>query len=258
MTSDVIALAIVCKAPVAGQAKTRLSPPLSPEAAASLSRCFIADVAATVQRVSDVDLCRPVAVFTPADAVADFDAVLPPGFVMLAQRGTDLGARLRNATSDLFADGCSALCLINADGPTLPPSLLGAAVAALRQAGNGIVIGPAIDGGYYLLGLRRAHRDVVPALLDGISWSTSQVLTQTLARAASLGLPVTMLPLWYDVDDHAALSLLRQELFGSGSGLATAAHPTSPAPETRRYLLALFGDAETHQFGKEEPDSDTR
>lgn len=237
-----IALGIVCKAPVDGACKTRLCPPLTTREAAALSRCFIADVAAAVDAVAPRS---GFAVYTPQDAQAAFDGLLPPGFPMLVQRGDGLDERLVHATDDLLSAGFGGVCLINADSPTLPPALLQQAVHALRQPGDRIVLGPAIDGGYWLIGLKRPH----VALFEGVVWSTSQVLAQTLARVAALGVPLSLLPLWYDVDDLGSLQLLLQELFGNGVPLALDGRAGAPAPHSRHYLWQLLQAADSSRFG---------
>jgi rSAM/selenodomain-associated transferase 1 len=206
-----IGLAIMCKAPVSGESKTRLCPPLTPDEAAALSACFIADVAASVALAVSAGTARGYAAITPEGAEAAFAGLLPEAVSILPQRGADLSARLVNATRELLAAGHAGVCFINADGPTLPPALLAMAVAALREPGEKVVLVPAIDGGYAMIGLNRE----APGLFADIAWSTSQVLAQTLARAAGLGLPVSILPAWYDVDDAAGLELLCQELFGA-------------------------------------------
>lgn len=236
MADGGIALAIMCKAPVAGESKTRLCPPLSPKQAAALSRCFIADVAATVAAVARDAGGRGYAVITPAGSEGAFADILPDGVRVITQRGVDLSARLIHATRDLLASGHTGVCLINADGPTLPAELLARAAAVLSAPGEGIALAPAIDGGYALIGLKRVH----PALFAGVAWSTSRVLAQTLARADRLGVPVSLLPTWYDIDDVAGLELLGCELFGAGDfvlngqGLKGAS-----APRTRAFLAAL-------------------
>src|SRR5512144_340477 len=231
-----IAFGIMCKAPINGVSKTRLCPPLTPAEAAQLSRCFIADVAAALDSVpAEAGGCG-IAVSTPAGAESAFEGLLPQRFGMLLQRGADLGERLQGATEDLLAAGFAGVCLINSDSPTLPTALLERAVAALRAPGDRIVLGPAIDGGYYLIGLKHPHQP----LFDGIAWSTNQVLAQTLARAAALRLPVAVLPTWYDVDDAGTLQLLLHELFGHGVALAAERLYGSPAASSRAYLQSLL------------------
>lgn len=234
----------MCKAPLDGECKTRLCPPLTPREAAEMSACFIADLASVIAEVSGDDGIEGVAVHTPAGAEAAFDGLLPAGFRMLAQRGADLDERLVFATEDLLSAGFGGVCLINADSPTLPAALLRQAVAALRLPGERIVLGPAIDGGYTLIGLKKAHA----ALFRGIAWSTSQVLAQTLSRAAELGLPPSLLPPWYDVDDVDSLRLLLHELFGDGNPFANGGLTGAPAPRSRRYLQDLLHTPHADRF----------
>lgn len=232
-----VALAIMGKAPVAGESKTRLCPPLASDEAAALSRCFIADVAATVAAVAGQGDARGYALITPVGAEAAFAGLLPEGVAVRPQRGPDLSARLVYAVRELLAAGHAGVCLINADGPTLPPALLSRAVEALEARDAGVVLIPALDGGYALIGLNRDE----PALFADLSWSTSRVLAQTLARAAATGLPVSLLPPWYDVDDVAGLELLCQELFGPGPfPLASGSLEGGPAPRARAFLAGLL------------------
>jgi rSAM/selenodomain-associated transferase 1 len=207
------ALALMTRAPRAGQSKTRLAPPLTQEEAAELSACFLRDTAANVAAACDATnhAAQGVAVFTPASAADAFVELLPPNFSLLPQRGADFGARLANAARDLFAVGFDSLCLINSDSPTLPTSALVAAVDELARAGDRVVLGIADDGGYYLIGLKSAHA----RLFEEIEWSTPRVAAQTIARAEELRLPVALLPAWYDADDAAALARLCEELLGS-------------------------------------------
>lgn len=233
------ALAMMIKAPRAGVSKTRLVPPLTHEEAAALSVCFLRDTAANIERVADAE---GVAVYTPAGAEAAFDGLLPDAFRLLAQRGDGFGERLRHAAEDLLALGHEALCLIDSDSPTLPPALLAAAVAALSHPGDRAVLGAADDGGYYLIGLKRAHH----RLFADIEWSTPRVLAQTCERAAEIGLEVVTLPAWYDVDDAATLGRLCGELFeANGEGAARVGLEGYSAPHTRRYLARLI-EAEGH------------
>jgi len=123
--------------------------------------------------------------------------LLPETFKLLGQRGEGFGERLFYATEDLLAVGYESVCLIDSDSPTLPSALLQAAVSALALDGDRVVLGAADDGGYYLIGLKRAHRQ----LFEKLDWSTPRVLSQTVERAAEINLEVEMLPVWYDVDD---------------------------------------------------------
>jgi len=215
-----IALCIMAKAPEPGRVKTRLCPPLSPDDAADLYRCFLLDKIAQARQVAGVE---PVLAYAPAQAAAVFEA-LAPGFTLLAQRGTDLTARLVAVCDQLFLDGCEAALLIDSDTPTLPTERIERAVAVMTEGGCDLVFGPSEDGGYYLVGLRRPH----PELFEGMRWSTPTVLEETLRRARALGLSSTTLSAWYDVDTAADLARLYTDL---------AAGPDGGPRHTRRFLL---------------------
>ncbi|HYP54509.1 MAG TPA: TIGR04282 family arsenosugar biosynthesis glycosyltransferase [Pyrinomonadaceae bacterium] len=228
-TPDTCALGVVAKAPAAGRVKTRLAPPLTPEEAAALGLCFLRDACANVAGVAADADAAGVAVYTPAEALSFFEEILPRGFYTLPQRGDSLAERLTRATEELFAAGFASVCLINSDSPTLPPALLRSAALALARPGDRVVLGPADDGGYYLVGLKRAH----PSLFENIEWSTPRVLAQTIGRARSIGLEVELLPRWYDVDDAASLARLVRELFGGDDDEPSSAEKSDGAPPRR-------------------------
>jgi len=220
----------MAKAPLAGEVKTRLTPPLTPAEAAALNVCFLRDMATNIQSVSQTFAASGLVVYTPAGSESAFDGVLPDGFALLAQRGPSLGERLCNATEDLLKEGHSAVCLINSDSPTLPRSILIRAIESLSLEGDRVVLGAADDGGYYLIGLKQVHRN----LFDGIVWSTSDVLARTQQRATEIDLRVELLPPWYDVDDADTLNRLCEELFCAQSNGAY------PAPHTRAFLETII------------------
>jgi len=205
-------MGIMAKVPHAGRVKTRLVPPLTHDQASALSECFLRDVAASIAAAAEADHARiqGVAVYLADGEDQDLGYGLPCDFLWLAQRGEHLGERLFHAAVDLLAAGFHSVCLVNADSPTLPSALLSEAVLALQAPGDRVVLGPASDGGYYLIGLKRAHR----RLFEEISWSTPAVFAQTIERARELSLEVHRLAEWYDVDDRKSLRLLCQELFG--------------------------------------------
>jgi uncharacterized protein len=224
------ALGLMAKAPVAGEVKTRLVPPLTPGEAAALNVCFLRDMAANIKAISETEPVSGLVVYTPAGSEPAFAGVLPEGFTLLAQRGSSLGERLCNATDDLLQQGYEAVCLINSDSPTLPRSILIRAIESLATGGDRVVLGAAEDGGYYLIGLKHAHRN----LFNEIAWSTSDVLARTRQRAAEIDLPVELLPSWYDVDDAETLSRLCEELLFTPS-----LNGAYPAPHTRAFLEAI-------------------
>jgi uncharacterized protein len=123
--------------------------------------------------------------------------------------------------------------VLNSDSPTLPTSLLVETAHVLARPGERAVLGPALDGGYYLLGLKAKHH----RLFEDIAWSTERVAQQTLERAAELKLPVHILPTWYDVDDVAGLKIMRAELF-EGQSFAPGLCPAQPR-HTRALIQSL-------------------
>jgi glycosyltransferase A (GT-A) superfamily protein (DUF2064 family) len=141
------------------------------------------------------------------------------------------GERLLHGAIDLLAAGHSGAILINSDSPTLPASILREAADAVRR-GNNVVLSPAYDGGYTLIGLSQPHA----RLFDEIPWSTSDVYRLTLERARELAWPVATAPGWYDVDDAASLRMLEAELAGERPPFA--AIPGAEAPATRAFIRA--------------------
>jgi rSAM/selenodomain-associated transferase 1 len=228
-----VAIAIVCKTPAAGHSKTRLSPPLRPEEAAALSGCCIRDVGAKVQSLVDGGGVAGCAVYTPAGSEAALCALLPDGFVLLAQGEGDLGARMAKASADLFAAGHTGVILIGSDSPTMPTAILRAAVDAVRAGGN-VVLSPALDGGYTLIGLSRPQ----PRLFEDMPWSTSEVCQLTMQRAGKINLQVVALPRWYDVDDAASLAMLEDEARGVAPPFAEAGLTGTDAPATFAFIRA--------------------
>jgi rSAM/selenodomain-associated transferase 1 len=220
-----VAVAIMAKAPRPGEVKTRLCPPLSPADAALLYRCFLHDKVAAVGALVNA---QPVLAYTPVDARAEFDA-LAPGFSLLPQQGSDLGARLHATLETLLASGHAGAIAVDSDTPTLPREFLQQAVDFLAGPGPDVVIGPTEDGGYYLIGVRAAHRE----LFDGVPWSTPEVLDVTLRRAAAAGLRVACLPPWFDIDTPGDLERLRAALPADAAALT--------APETSRLLGSWDG-----------------
>ncbi len=221
---------MLAQAPREGEVKTRLVPPLSAAEAAELSGCFIRDGADNILAAARIAAIDAYVAYSPPGSAAVFAALLPAAVRLLESRRIGLGKSLYDAAADLLAAGYGAVCLINSDSPNLPTALLAQAAAELTRAGDRIVLGPAADGGYYLIGLKQPHR----RLFENIAWSTPQVLQQTIERAAELGLETLTLPVWYDVDDLASLRQLIGDLERADPG-------AYPAPHTAAMLRRLAG-----------------
>jgi uncharacterized protein len=238
------AIAVMAKAPRVGEVKTRLVPPLSLEEAAELSGCFLKDIAENILAAAEAAPIHGHVAYSPAGSQALFGSLLPPAIALLPPRRSGLGNSLCDAAADLLAAGYGAVCLVNADSPTLPTAVLVEAAQAMLRPGDRVVLGPASDGGYYLIGLKRPHR----RLFEDIAWSTATVMAETRARAAGLGLDTGLLPGWYDVDDLAALRLL---IAGLRAGVGYR------APHTAFYLRRLLAAEGLRGLDAESPAGST-
>jgi rSAM/selenodomain-associated transferase 1 len=227
-----VAIGILCKTPAPGLSKTRLSPPLDPGDCAAISSCFIRDLARTIADLAQVAEITPYAVYTPVGSEAALRQLLPPSFNLLPQCDGDFGLRLQTGLSDLLGLGHRGAILVNSDSPTLPAGILRAAALALDGADK-VVLSPAVDGGYTLIGISRLH----PHLFAGVPWSTAAVHATTLRRAAEIALPAVEVPGWYDVDDSASFAMLERELLGGGPG-PDGATQGAPAAATHAFLVA--------------------
>ncbi len=233
------AIAVMAKAPQPGRSKTRLSPPLSPEGCAALSAAFLRDITDNIALAAQTTPIEGCIAYAPAGLEHLFEGHLAPGTGLVLADGTPpmppnvegFGRCLLHAIHSLLDAGHDAACVLNSDSPTLPTSLLRRTAELLAASGERAVLGPAEDGGYYLLGVKAPHA----ALFTDIAWSTESVAEQTRARAAQIGLELVELDTWYDVDNRAALARLLDELGGRMRGALTP----YPAPVTAACLARL-------------------
>ena len=185
-----------------GKVKTRLARTIGDEAAAEIYR---ASLAVTLDRFSAAGDVRTVA-FTPLERQAEMQAFAGTCWIARPQASGDLGQRIEHYFSEAFARGATRIVLIGSDSPTLPIAFVYDAWRQLADAP--VVLGPAQDGGYYLVGLSQP----LPALFADIAWSTPLVWSQTVARLQQLSVSWTKLPPWHDFDDQSDLRRLRTEL----------------------------------------------
>lgn len=184
------ALVMFVKHPRPGAVKTRLAAAIGPQAAAELYRALAEHV---LEATAPAGEYERLVFFDPPEALADMRAWLP-GVRLLAQSGDDLGARMSDAFDRAFARGARRVAIVGTDAPGVSRETVTGALAALDAAD--LVIGPAEDGGYYLVALREPR----PELFAGMAWSTPSVAGETRARAAAAGLTVRDLPRRRDVD----------------------------------------------------------
>lgn len=187
----------MAKYPVPGRVKTRLAAVLGDEAACDLQRAFVLDLADRLRALP----YEVTWAFWPASAPF---ATLGALGRCRAQAGRDLGERMAAATALEFADGASSVVVLGADVPHVDLESVRQAVKALADDAD-IALGPAADGGYYLIGLRGA----VPDIFRGIAWGTADVFTATLERAGELGLRVERLPESFDIDEMGDVTRLQ-------------------------------------------------
>jgi uncharacterized protein len=223
----------MAKASVPGQSKTRLVPPLTAEEAALCNTAFLLDIADSVLAAAGRASIAGYMAFGPPAAKPFFEATLPAEIGLIEAWYSNFGDCLFHTIARLLDLGHGGAVVINCDSPTLPRSLLSETAGVLAKPGDRMVLGPASDGGYYLLGLKTKHR----RLFEDIAWSTDQVARQTLHRAADLDIPVHLLPQWYDVDDLDGLRVLHRELFNRQS---FSPHIQSNHPRHTRVLIQSF------------------
>lgn len=226
----------MAKAPRPGYVKTRLQTLLNPSEAAEMGAAFLSDVTANLAEAARRAPIHAYVAYAPAGQEARFDGVVAPGTRLVLADGADgdapgvdgFGRSLLHATRTLLGMGYGAACVLNADSPTLPTDWLAQAAGRLLAPGRRAVLGPADDGGYWLLGLQTPE----PILYARIAWSTDTVADATRARAAEAGLPLEELGTWFDVDDPDSLRRLLVPA-------PPAADAPFPAPATQRCMDRL-------------------
>jgi rSAM/selenodomain-associated transferase 1 len=193
MHPDGNALLVFAKQPTPGRVKTRLTPTLLPAEAAKLYHCMLQD---TLTKAKSLAGAARFIFYVDEDGAADYFRGIAPGAELFPQEGETLGDRMENAFARAFARSFQRVAIIGTDSPDLPPGFIESAFALLGNENVDVVFGPAEDGGYYLLAMKRLHGE----LFRGISWSSGSVLADSLARCAAAGLTVELLPVWYDLD----------------------------------------------------------
>ncbi len=215
---------VFTREPVPGSSKTRLAARLGARNAAALTEAFTHDALAKAR-----DLGLPLVIAgTAADNLNDnrYFRSLARRFnaSLIDQRSGDLGIRMAHVLAPFAATG---VLLIGTDTPSLPGSALRRAASLIRY--SQVVLGPSLDGGYYLVGVHGS----VPDMFRGIQWGGVRVLQQTLARLARVGIQPAMAPTWYDVDRWDDLILLAEHLY------RLAQRRALPCRETAKVLIQL-------------------
>jgi len=186
------ALVVMARAPSDNRGKSRLTRELGGDHV-ELRRALLQDTLDAAHAVADADVCVAC---ESAASMEEIRGLTGGAGRLFAQQGDTLGDRMRHAFDRLFAHGYSAVVMIGSDLPSLPSSHVAQAFEHLRDEADAVVIGPAVDGGYYLIGLCRP----CPELFTSMAWSTADVLTTTTRMAERCGLTVSLVPPWHDVD----------------------------------------------------------
>lgn len=202
------------KAPRRGFVKTRLSPDLDPESIVSLYRCFVRDTLEMLERTPFSAAIH----YHPPDATAEIADWLGGDIPIRPQIGGDLGAKMAGAFRSAFNEGCRRAVLMGSDLPDLSETILHRAFDRLKH--RDMVLGPARDGGYYMIGFN--DDSFSPELFQDMPWGTSDVFRQTLITAGRRRSRIHLLPEWRDMDTAADL----RQLMRTGAG----------APLTRDFL----------------------
>ena len=193
-------LAVMCKLPTRGKVKTRIAATLGDDSAVKMYRCALADTLSLALSIDDV--MHVLSYAPPTDEGERYFNRATPSFALLPQPGVTLGERI-SGTLGILLKNYSPVVLIGSDSPDLPAELITRAFEALRGNAD-VVLGPATDGGYYLIGVSAMYS----ILFERIAWSTGVVAQQTHERAAEAGLRIVSLPYWHDLDTVADLNAL--------------------------------------------------
>ena len=215
------------KQPCAGKVKTRLAAGWDDERAARLYESFVLDLAERFRTgVDQRTLC-----FAPDvdEAAAYFREIARDDYVLWPQPNDSLGRRMHQFFVERLLEPDDRVVIIGSDSPTLPAAYVDDAFDRLRNCD--CVIGPATDGGYYLIGQRFLGKD----LFEEIEWSSRKVLLQTVERVGSLGMTLSLLPPWYDVDTADDVKMMQ----GHIAAMETVGGDSHSIPKRTAMQLAV-------------------
>jgi len=217
------AIVVMAKVPRAGEVKTRLRSFLNDEQIVSLATCFLQD---TISNCSSITP-NVIVAFTPRDERETLESILPENLLLIEQRGNSLGERLESAVEYAAKQNFNPVIIIGADSPTLPKEFIEAAIESFKSDETDVVLGATRDGGFYLIGLRKNHFGI----FENVAWSSAFVFKQTAQNVESLGLRLTKLSRWYDVDTPDDLVFLRNEMLRDKN-------VPQVAPKTYQWLMS--------------------
>ena len=212
-------LVLFAKEPKKNNVKTRLQPCLQTGSSEGIYKAFFRDV---VEIARQIECENKIIAYESENNNPEFISKIAPDFKIIKQTGKDLGERMYQIFWWILHHKAHHVIIIGTDIPTLPPENLQMAFKQLSH--HDIVLGPSLDGGYYLIGLKKPHREI----FTNIGWGSNQVLNQTVSKINKMHLKAAFIPRWYDVDDQDDLNRLMKELKGK--------QDKSIARWTRKYL----------------------
>jgi len=193
---------IMAKVPIAGTVKTRLEPFLTPEQCAELAECLLLDTVSKAESLQN----QIIIAYTPIEKRDVLLKLLPTQKTLIEQKGANLGDRMFHALNFAFSQNADAVVMIGTDSPTFPPEFIERAFKNLKK--TEAVLGKTEDGGFYLIGLRTVRKEI----FENVEWSSPKTFRQTVRNIKNLGLKLSLLPTWFDVDLPADLERLRKDL----------------------------------------------
>lgn len=196
-------LILFAKEPQRGKVKTRLKGYLSSSGHLNLYKAFLKDEVELIKKIKSEDR---ILAFDSFGGNPAYLKKIADGFLFHRQKGANLGEKMHDAFSFAFKNGASKMIIIGSDSPNLPGSHIKEAFDKLEK--NDLVLGPAYDGGFYLIGLKKPCLEI----FRGVKWSTNTVFEHTLRNASTLGKKTAILDKWYDIDEPADLMRLYNDL----------------------------------------------
>ena len=193
---------IMAKVPVAGNVKTRLEPFLTSENCAELAECFLLDTASKAKSLQK----QLIIAYSPIGKLNELQKIVGNNQIFAGQKGTNLGDKMFHAFQFAFSQHSTAVVMIGTDSPTFPVDFIERAFDQLKTADA--VLGETEDGGFYLIGLRTLRKEI----FENVEWSSPETFRQTFRNIKNLGLKLSLLPTWFDVDFPNDLERLRKDL----------------------------------------------
>lgn len=197
------ALVVMARVPEVGRVKTRLIPSIGASVVCNLYKCLLEDLFFRIKELKNIDV---YVFYTPEELTGELSNLVPEGFLLLPQKGGDLGERMYNATDHLIDKGYERVTIIGSDSPDIPLDYITEAFLKLENAKEDkVVVGPSTDGGYYLISVNCKTK--VP--FTSMEWGGPTVFDSTINKLSEAAVKYDLLPEWYDIDVEEDLKYLK-------------------------------------------------